>query len=272
MRTSSYYESLFDSAAILPEWQASASTWARKIRSGEARYKIVEAATGVPWPVVGAIAMRESGCDWTKNLHNGQPWNRKTTLVPVGRGPFGSWESAAVDALGRGHALQTIGDIGAFLEKFNGGGYMKRGVHSPYLWSGTQHGLGVGKYVADGKYDPRAVDKQLGAMTVLKLDLWRTNMLLATDDSPRWAFGRRGDWIIALQIALRDSGVDPGPIDGICGRRTADAFRQATGRHLAGDPEGAAIAYRDRIAQAAKLLSDQVAQLGASVGDLRELV
>ncbi len=97
-------------------------------------------------------------------------------------------------------------------------------------------------------------------------------MLLATDDSPRWAFGRRGDAILALQRALAFSGCDPGPIDGICGARTADAYRQATGRHLAGDPEDAAIAYRDRIAQAAKLLSDQVAQLGASVGDLRELV
>jgi len=257
---------------ILSDWIDRAKRAAEKVISGRARYKKIEDATGVPWAIVGVIALMESDCDFSRGLHNGQRWDRKTTMVPIGKGPFGSWESAAVDALGRGHALQTIGDIGAFLEKFNGGGYMKRGVHSPYLWSGTQHGLGVGKYVADGKYDPRAVDKQLGAMTVLKLDLWRTNMLLATDDSPRWAFGRRGDWIIALQIALRDSGVDPGPIDGICGRRTADAFRQATGRHLAGDPEDAAIAYRDRIAQAAKLLSDQVAQLGASVGDLRELV
>jgi hypothetical protein len=36
---------------------------------------------------------------WAGSLAQGDPWNRTSVHVPKGRGPFKSWEDAAVDAL-----------------------------------------------------------------------------------------------------------------------------------------------------------------------------
>jgi hypothetical protein len=60
-----------------------------------------------------------------------------------------------------------IEDKLSFLEAYNGWGYVKKGINSPYLWSGTNH-YTSGKYVRDGVFDPRAVSKQLGAVCMLK--------------------------------------------------------------------------------------------------------
>src|SRR2546421_7580255 len=65
----------------------------------KARYQAVEAKTGVPWFVIAVIHERESSQDWTGSLAQGDPWNRVSVHVPAGRGPFKSWEEAAVDAL-----------------------------------------------------------------------------------------------------------------------------------------------------------------------------
>ena len=65
----------------------------------KARYQAVSAKTGVPWPVIAVIHERECSQDWTGSLAQGDPWNRVSVHVPAGRGPFRSWEEAAVDAL-----------------------------------------------------------------------------------------------------------------------------------------------------------------------------
>jgi len=52
------------------------------------------------------------------------------------------------------------------LEIYNGLGYASRGRPSPYVWSGTDQYIS-GKYIADGVYDPNAVDKQLGCAGLL---------------------------------------------------------------------------------------------------------
>jgi len=281
-----YYDRLWQSMRILSDWIDRAKRAAEKVISGRARYKKIEDATGVPWAIVGVIALMESDCDFSRGLHNGQRWDRKTTMVPIGKGPFASWEDAAIDALGGKKKLESIAGLAEFLERFNGLGYANRGVNSPYLWSGSNHGVGVGKYVADRKYDSEAVSSQVGAMVALRAIIdagaWSPKIVDEKTDpipndycGPRWRFGARGDAILALQRALAFSGCDPGPIDGICGARTADAYRQATGDYLSGDPADKripAVEYRRRVGQAAKVLSDQVAQLGAAIGDLRELV
>ena len=53
------------------------------------------------------------------------------------------------------------------LEQYNGLGYFRMNRPSPYIWSGTDQYVS-GKYVADGKYDPNAIDKQPGCAALLK--------------------------------------------------------------------------------------------------------
>jgi lysozyme family protein len=135
--------------------------------AAKARYLPVSARTGVPWFVIAVIHQRECAQSWAGSLAQGDPWDRKSTHVPVGRGPFKSWEDAAVDALvncgpyAARNKDWSIGGILTLLEQYNGHGYASRGLPSPYIWSGTDVYLG-GKYVADHVFDPRVIDKQLG--------------------------------------------------------------------------------------------------------------
>src|SRR5262245_42001636 len=65
----------------------------RKLIRNKAQYQAVEARTGVPWFVIAALHNRESDADFSTYLGNGEPLNRKTTLVPKGRGPFENWQA-----------------------------------------------------------------------------------------------------------------------------------------------------------------------------------
>jgi lysozyme family protein len=220
-----------------------------------ARYRAVEAATGVPWPVVAVIHNLEAGGDWSKGLHCGQRWDCVTTLVPRGKWPFSSWEAAAIDAVGNHKGIAwTIGGIGKFLEMYNGGGYLKRGKHSPYLWSGSNIGLGVGlypmrKFVGDGHYDPAAVSLQVGGMLILHqmiaLGAWGIAQKPPevpseahgsgtrpepAQDMPPLRIGSYGGNVRVLQAALNEilKGVSaPLDVDGRLGPKTAAAARQA---------------------------------------------
>jgi lysozyme family protein len=52
------------------------------------------------------------------------------------------------------------------LEEYNGLDYAACGRPSPYVWASTNQ-YTKGKYVADGHYDPNAVDHQLGCAALL---------------------------------------------------------------------------------------------------------
>jgi len=140
--------------------------------AAKARYQAVSAKTGVPWAFIAVAHERECSQDWTGSLAQGDPWNRVSVHVPAGRGPFKSWEDAAIDALVNcaPHAAKnkdwSIGGTLAMLEQYNGLGYAARGRPSPYIWSGTDQYVS-GKYVRDGVYDPNAVDSQLGCAGLL---------------------------------------------------------------------------------------------------------
>jgi lysozyme family protein len=147
---------------------------AKRLTAADARsrYQAVAARTGAPWPVIAVIHERECSQDWTRSLAQGDPWDRVSVHVPAGRGPFKSWEDAAVDALnncapyaGRNRDW-SIGALLTKLEEYNGLGYAVRGVPSPYVWSGTDQ-YRSGKYVRDGVYDPHAIDGQLGCAGLL---------------------------------------------------------------------------------------------------------
>lgn len=143
------------------------------------RYQVVSTKTGVPWPVIAVIHQRECSQDWNGSLAQGDPWNRVSVHVPAGRGPFRSWEDAAVDALvncapyAARNRDWSIGGTLAKLEEYNGLGYATRGRPSPYIWSGTDQ-YKSGKYIRDGVYDPDVVDSQPGCagllMAMMELD------------------------------------------------------------------------------------------------------
>jgi lysozyme family protein len=137
------------------------------------RYQAVEKRTGVPWAFIAVAHERESSQDWSGSLAQGDPWNRVSVHVPAGRGPFKSWEDAAIDALvncapyAARNKDWSIGGTLTKLEQYNGTGYANRGRPSPYIWSGTDQYVS-GKYVRDGVYDPNAVDQQMGCAGLLK--------------------------------------------------------------------------------------------------------
>lgn len=136
------------------------------------RYQAIEAKTGVPWFFIAVAHQRESSQDWSRSLAQGDPWNQKSTHVPVGRGPFKSFEDAAVDALkncapyAARNTDWSTGGLLTMLEQYNGLGYFNRGLPSPYIWSGTDQ-YTKGKYVADGKFSASTVDKQLGCAGII---------------------------------------------------------------------------------------------------------
>ena len=145
---------------------------AKALAAVKPRYRTVEASTGVPWFVIAAIHERESAQNWFASLAQGDPWNRVSVHVPAGRGPFKSWEEAAIDALAHcaPYAARnedwSVGGTLTLLEQYNGLGYAARGVPSPYLWAGTDQ-YSSGKYVRDGVYDCHAVDSQPGCAGLL---------------------------------------------------------------------------------------------------------
>jgi lysozyme family protein len=172
--TKAGYGNLWRTIKIKASAASDVDWFARKIIAGEAAYKNVEAATGVPWWFIGALHMRESSNSFAGVLHNGEKiigTGRKTTLVPKGRGPFRSWDEAAIDAL-KIKSLQNVPDwsIERVLfeaERFNGLGYANKGVNSPYVWAGSNHQQ-PGKYIADHVWSSTANDTQMGVATVIK--------------------------------------------------------------------------------------------------------
>lgn len=172
------YANLWRKAVVKASRKAETEKVARRIIAYRNRYEAVAEKIGHPdiWPLLGAIHDREASGSFRGVLHNGEHiigTGRKTSLVPAGRGPFASWEDAAVDALTMPvKQWDRIGEwpIERWLyqaEAFNGWGYVNRGVNSPYVWAGTNLQQ-PGKYVRDHVWSATAQDQQLGIAAVLK--------------------------------------------------------------------------------------------------------
>lgn len=200
---------------------------AKRLFAAKERYVAVEKLTGVPWFFIAVTHQRESSQNWSRSLAQGDPWNEVSTHVPAGRGPFKSWEEAAVDALVNCAPYASrlkdwsIGGLLTNLERYNGVGYANKGIPSPYIWSGTDQYL-KGKYVRDGVFDPDEVDKQIGCAGLIMA-------MMALDPSIKFeapvggAVIRDGAW---LQNSLNKLGANP-PLetDGIVGPATRNAVR-----------------------------------------------
>lgn len=191
--TPAWYRRMFSQLVIHPADKAGQVRWEMNIiNRGLIRYLEVSKRLGFEGEfqtlfayMLGCIHFKEASCNFYCVPHNGEKiigTGKKTTLVPAGRGPFTTWEDAAVDAIGlhpaRWAKLRAgstdIGDILYALERYNGTGYISgagRADVTPYLWENSNISDGTGKYTSDGKYDPNV---KLGSSTGIAvfLKLW----------------------------------------------------------------------------------------------------
>jgi lysozyme family protein len=174
---------------------------AKRLVAAKETYQKVEAKTGVPWPVIAVIHEREASQKWTANLAQGDRWDRKSTHIPRGQGPFSSWEAAAVNALKNSSPYiarnedWSIGNTLAKLEEYNGLGYSRIGRPSPYIWSKSNQYI-RGKYIKDGVYSSTTVDIQNGCAPLLARMIrrdpsintrykWEPEVIKLTSEAPK---------------------------------------------------------------------------------------
>lgn len=151
-------------------------------------YEDVSKATAIPWLCIGGIHYREASQDFTKHLHNGDPLSARTVHVPAGRPEKGNppftWTYSAIDALTwQGLWRPQTWDLSGmleFCERYNGLGYRKHGINSPYLWGCTDK-YSTGLFVADGQLDMTRVDPRPGIVAIFKylLEIKDSNVDLA---------------------------------------------------------------------------------------------
>ena len=217
------------------------TTW----EANQGRYENVSAQTGVPAILIAAIHFRESGMDFTKYLHQGDPLGKKAVHVPKNIPIFHDWDKAAVHALNMKRGIrQDVGmesdttDMAAmatYAEAYNGFGYRKyHNSQSAYVYAGTNQYSG-GRYVKDGKFDKNSWDQRPGVMALVHSvdggevsdaplseqtseDAWQ--QVLAGNEVLR--LGQKRPAVRALQTRLADAGYDVG-IDGDFGPRTRSA-------------------------------------------------
>lgn len=146
----------------------------KRFYANQEAYIEVSHHTGVPAELIFALHYRESSLRFNGVLHNGENilgTGKLTKLIPKGRGPFESWEEAAIDALEMKKKIfpqvWNFESMCEFAERYNGLGYRNRGELSPYVWAGTSKHDETGKYVADGRYSSTAIEKQLGVAALL---------------------------------------------------------------------------------------------------------
>ena len=133
-------------------------------------YEEAELQTNVPWYLIGAIHSKEASCNMSKQIFNGEPWSKRTTLVPKGLGPWKSWLDSTMMSLNQyKNQNWTLAKCLYFSEKWNGMGYRIKHpeVNSPYLWASTNL-YSKGGYPSDGKFDENYVAKNPGVGAIIK--------------------------------------------------------------------------------------------------------
>lgn len=248
------YTSLLSKCKITKHVEAIAA--ARKLIKNKDQYLDVERDTGVPACVLMAINMRESDGSMNTYLGNGDSLLRPTKDVPRGRGPFitnghGDWAKGAKDALRYDHLDLVKSTLEGWswpktlyeCELWNGFGYRNHGVHSPYVWAGTNIQQ-PGRYAGDGNWAPHEWDTQLGTVAVMlaliEIDgsLAFATALPASDLPPHTIpllvpddHGGTHHDTVWLQESLNHLGYLVGKVDGSFGRKTKAAVREYQAAH-----------------------------------------
>lgn len=175
------YARLDARAVIVPSREHEVAEVAERLLRDKQVYAEVSEKSRVPTAWLMAISEREMSGNLHCYLGNGQPLNRRTTIVPRNRGPFPDFVAGALDAMHL-EGLDKVADQpgGWSMERYcyeselwNGFGYRARGIPSPYVYGGTTVQR-RGKFVADGAFDPSVMDPQLGTLAIaaglIKLD------------------------------------------------------------------------------------------------------
>jgi lysozyme family protein len=148
---------------------------ANRVMANISRYKLVTNASpnNPPAAFIGALDLRESSCNPTRGLGQGDRWDQVSVNEPKGCGPFASWAEAArfyihYDKLDTMPTAQWTMAYACFRgEAWNGWGPRQyHGIRSGYLWGGTNHQQ-RGKYVSDGQWDGSVMDQQVGIVPVM---------------------------------------------------------------------------------------------------------
>ncbi len=169
------YESYYAACTVNHNRSANVDYHLSRLSRFNQVYKDVGSELNIPWYFIGIIHGMESSFNFRTHLHNGDPLTARTVNVPknrpiTGNPPF-TWRESARDAMiFQGYAHETEWSIPRMLylfEKYNGFGYRKLGIPSPYLWSFSNL-YTKGKFTSDHHFDADAVSAQCGAATVLK--------------------------------------------------------------------------------------------------------
>lgn len=245
------YRFLFDTCIISEKKFSEIDEVTSKMVNSKATYDTVANTTNIPWNFIAIIYCMEGSLSFKKHLHNGDPLTAKTVQVPKGRPVTGkppyTWEESAIDALTiEGFTTKTDWSISGMLssfEKYNGMGYRKRGIHSPYLWSFSNH-YTKGKFTNDGVFDSNAVSKQVGAAVLLRRMSEKQIAVKGVSDAITM-IKRLGNEVLfdpdhfhenaaQLQTLLNTIGLHL-RIDGKAGRITSDTYHSIAGKFLNGD-------------------------------------
>ncbi len=246
------YRHLFDTCTINEGKFLTVDNIADAIIANESRYDTVGRDLSIPWYFIGIIHNMEASLNFKTHLHNGDPLTNRTIHVPKGRPPEGNppftWEVSAADALRLQKLDQwedwTIPGILFQFELFNGMGYRKKGIHSPYLWSFSNH-YNKGKFTADGIFDSNAISRQCGAAVLLRRLCERQNIPIGELDrvsqirtlGEQVNFNPRAKSATAeqLQQLLNSIGFAL-RADGFAGEKTSNAYKKISRKFLPGDP------------------------------------
>ena len=244
------YAGLLPAMMVREECRHLVDEVAVKLLTYRSRYQEVTDADGVPVVFIAPSFEREASSNFNLNPAQGWPLHSTSKWIPH-NGPFPDWKSAAIAAY-RLNGLDKVGTgkwtwplICYFGEMFNGFGYRDwHHMHSPYLWGGTNIQT-IGKYEADGKFNPDRMDAQLGIIPIGRrmAELEPSLALAAVPYVPAppiaSGFAAQPDadakWI---QGAINTLGRDPPiDVDGNYGRETklaVEAFQQSYGLDVDG--------------------------------------
>lgn len=169
------YEANYQACQPRPEAAQNIAFYVSRLNKFKGVYTSAGSDLHIPWYFIGILHGMECGFNFGGHLHNGDLLTGRTVHVPAGRPVTGAppftWIESARDALifeGFQHETEwSLPRVLYLFERYNGMGYRKRGVPSPYLWSFSNL-YSKGKFVADGHFDPNAVSAQCGAAVMLK--------------------------------------------------------------------------------------------------------
>jgi Uncharacterized conserved protein len=200
-------------------------------------YKKIEEITEVPWIFTALIHCMESNFNFKFSLQDGC-----TSVVTIK-----DWVEDAIAVLKRkfdpidfsdSNPSSLIYQILYNAEKWNGWGYAERGIDSPYLWSGSAFGEGLGKFVRDGVYDPNVRSEQIGFASML-----HTGILAGIYDpyygiieyDPKGYAIRKEVLEFQKYYNTVTESTDRLKMDGWAGFKTSTACRDCFGVYLMGD-------------------------------------